>query len=86
MGARGASQKIGFLLISRKVSQLGYMLLHKLYINLAIAVILALFSSLSDLSMKIFPIRRSPPCILRNENLLLAQILKNKRQKVYVAL
>ena len=57
------------------------MLLHKLYINLAIAVILTLFSSLSDLSMKIFPIRRGPSCILRNENLLLAQILKNKPLK-----
>ena len=82
MGARGANQKIGFLLISRKVSQLGYMLLHKLYINLAIAVIFTLFSSLSDLSMKICPIRRGPPWILRNENLFLAQILKNKRLKV----
>ena len=66
MGARGpgASQKIGFLLISCKVSQCEYMLLHKLYINLAIAVIFTLFSSLSDLSMKICPIRRVPPCIL----------------------
>ena len=82
MGAGGACQKIGFLLISRKVSQLGYMLLHKLYINLAIAVIFTLFSSLSDPSMKICPIRRGPPCILRNENLFLAQILKNKRLKV----
>ena len=60
MEARGASQKIGFLLISRKVSQIGYMLLHKLFLNLAIAVIFTLFSSLSDVSMKICPIRRAP--------------------------
>merc|ERR1719232_1764040 len=52
------------------------MLLHNLYINLAIAIIFTLFSSLSDLSMKICPIRRGPPCILRNENLFLAKILK----------
>ena len=36
IGARGAGRKIGFLPISREVSQLGHMLLHKLYINLAI--------------------------------------------------
>ena len=53
------------------------MLLHKLYMNLAIAVIFTLFSSLSGLSMKIFPIRRGPLRILKNENLFLAQILKN---------
>ena len=82
----GASRKIGVLLISRKVSHLGYMLLHKLYINLAIAVIFTLFSSLSDLSMKIYPIQRGPPRTLRNDNLLLAQILKNKRLKVYMLL
>ena len=57
------------------------MLLHKLYINLAITVIFMLFSSVSDLSMKICLIRRGPPCILRNENLLLAQILNNKPLK-----
>ena len=60
MGARGASQKIGFLLISRKVSQLGYMLLHKLYIDLAIAVIFTLFECVSDISINICPIRRAP--------------------------
>ena len=60
----GPVQKIGFLLITRKVSQLGYMLPHKLYINLAIVVIFTLFSSLSDLSMKICLIRRGPSCIL----------------------
>ena len=59
------------------------MLLYKFYINLAIVVIFKLFSSLFDLSMKIFPIRW-PPCILRNENVLLAQILKNKLLKVSV--
>ena len=84
-GQGGQSKNRVFLLMSREVSQLGYMLLHKLYINLAIAVIFMLISSLSDLSMKICPIRRSPPCILRNENLLLAQILKNKPRKVSVA-
>ena len=51
----GASQNIGFL-----PSQLGYMLLHKLSINLAIAVIFTLFSSLFDRSMIICPICRGP--------------------------
>ena len=60
MGAGGPVQKVGFLLIFPKVSQLRYMLLHKLYINLAIAIICILLSSLSDLSLKICPI---PPPI-----------------------
>ena len=59
----GASPIIGFLLLSRKVSQLGYMLLLKLYINLAIAVIFMLFSSPVDQSMKICPIRRAPRAV-----------------------
>ena len=74
---QGQSKKSVFLPISRKVSQLGYMLLYKLYINLAIVVIIRLFSSLSDLSIKICPIRK--------ENLFLAQILENKPLKVSVA-
>ena len=40
--------KIGFLRFSQKVSILGYMLLHNLYINVAIAVILLYRKSLYD--------------------------------------
>ena len=56
----GETQKIDFLLISRNESQLGYTLLHKLYINLAIAVILTFFECVSDISINICPIRRAP--------------------------
>ena len=83
-GQGGQSKNRVFLLMSREVSQLGYMLLHKLYINLAIAVIFMLISSLSDLSMKICLVGQGPLCILKDENLFLAQILKRKPLKAPV--
>ena len=69
-GPGGPVKKSFFANIS--LSKPGYMLLHKLYINLAIPVIFMLFSSLSDLSLKICPI--SPLHFEKLLNLLLAQI------------
>ena len=60
------------------------MLLHKLYVNLVIAVIIILFSSLFDLSnsMKTFPIGRGSPelhfekeIIIIYSNLIILQLI-----------
>ena len=59
---------------------------HKLYINLAIAVILMLFSSLSVSDLKICPIRRGSSCILRNENQLLVHNFKVSVASKYLLL
>ena len=61
---------------------------HKLYINLAIAVILMLFSSLSvsDLSLNVCPVRRGSSCILRNENQLLVHNFKVSVASKYLLL
>ena len=61
------------------------MLLHKSHINLAIPVILDLFSSLYDLPVQICKISTRVALTISVKNLFFANISKSKPQMMYVA-
>ena len=61
------------------------MLLHKSYINMAIPVILDLFSSLYDLPVQICQISTWVALSISVKNRFLANISKSKPQMIYVA-
>ena len=58
--------------------------LNKFHIKLVIAIIVMLFSSLSNLSIiKNLPNSSEGPLLLKNENLFLAQILKKASKSIF---